>query len=169
MEKTKQVLAPSLRNCSTSRSDPAGQSHVEYSSEWAFRNLLTVHRSDSEPVRYLHSSIRVQRASVYRFSPVAIQWSANRLVQPLNAARPCWTGTLPMTAITSPISLAARAGRALAASVLAALTLTLAACGGGGSDFKVMKKSFEINSLAKTICIYLFHDSTWSRTSMGAP
>lgn len=38
-----------------------------------------------------------------------------------------------MTAATSPISLAARASRALAASVLAALTLTLAACGGGGS------------------------------------
>ncbi|MEX8520741.1 MAG: hypothetical protein AB3X44_19735 [Leptothrix sp. (in: b-proteobacteria)] len=38
-----------------------------------------------------------------------------------------------MTATTSSISLTARAGRALAASVLAALTLTLAACGGGGS------------------------------------
>jgi hypothetical protein len=39
-----------------------------------------------------------------------------------------------MTAITSPISLAARAGRALAASALAALALMLAACGGGGYD-----------------------------------
>jgi hypothetical protein len=37
-----------------------------------------------------------------------------------------------MTATTSSIFLPARAGRALAASVLAALTLTLAACGGGG-------------------------------------
>lgn len=43
-------------------------------------------------------------------------------------------GTMPMTAITSPISLAARAGRVLAASTLAALTLALAACGGGGYD-----------------------------------
>lgn len=39
-----------------------------------------------------------------------------------------------MTATTSSISLPTRAGRALAASVLAALTLTLAACGGGGGS-----------------------------------